>query len=148
MQAAVKAGEAHDYAGDVSATEAYERLAGDPKALLIDVRTKPEWTFVGLPDLKAAGKEPLLISWQVYPDMTVNSRFADDLRSQGAAPGMALYFLCRSGARSRAAAIAMTAAGFGPCYNVAGGFEGDLDAAKHRGRQNGWKASGLAWSQS
>lgn len=146
MQAARS--EVDSYAGDVSPSEAWTKLQSDPAALLIDVRTKPEWGFVGTADLSAASKSPLLISWQVYPEMTVNPQFADELRAKGAAPGQPLYFLCRSGARSRAAAIAMTAAGLGPCYNIAGGFEGDMDGAKQRGRVNGWKAAGLAWSQS
>jgi len=147
MQAAMTGAE-QSYAGDVSVTEAWEQLQKNAAAQLVDVRTKPEWTFVGLPDLTALQKTPIQLSWQVYPDMKVNPTFADELREQGIKPGEPVYFLCRSGARSRAAAIAMTAAGFGPCYNVAGGFEGDLDATKRRGRQNGWKASGLAWFQS
>jgi rhodanese-related sulfurtransferase len=56
-------------------------------------------------------------------------------------------FLCRSGVRSRAAAIAMTRAGFSRAYNIAGGFEGDLDGERHRGAANGWKAAGLPWKQ-
>jgi rhodanese-related sulfurtransferase len=56
-------------------------------------------------------------------------------------------FLCRSGVRSRDAAIAMTAAGFKACYNVASGFEGDKDAAGHRGTVSGWKVDGLPWMQ-
>ncbi|WP_298724181.1 rhodanese-like domain-containing protein [uncultured Ferrovibrio sp.] len=147
MLASVKAGD-DDYAGDVATTEAWNRLANDPTAQLIDVRTQPEWSFVGTPDLGKLGKRPLFVSWQVYPEMSVNPRFAEELSAQGVVPGQALYFICRSGARSRAAAKAMTAAGFGPCYNVAGGFEGDLDADKRRGRLNGWKAAGLAWVQS
>lgn len=147
MLASVMAGD-KDYAGDISTTEAWNQLANDPNALLIDVRTQPEWTFVGSPDLGKLDKRPLFVSWQLYPEMSVNERFAEELRSQGVKPGQALYFLCRSGARSRAAAKAMTAAGLGPCYNVAGGFEGDLDGEKHRGRLGGWKAAGLAWLQS
>ena len=58
-----------------------------------------------------------------------------------------MLFLCRSGARSRAAAIAMTRAGFTQAFNVAGGFEGDLDGERHRGHDNGWKAAGLPWRQ-
>ena len=57
-------------------------------------------------------------------------------------------FLCRSGARSRAAAIAMTAAGQLQCFNIAGGFEGAHDERRRRGSVNGWKASGLPWAQS
>ncbi len=42
----------------------------------------------------------------------------------------------------------MTGVGFSRCYNIVGGFEGDLDASRHRGAQNGWKAGGLPWVQS
>jgi rhodanese-related sulfurtransferase len=58
-----------------------------------------------------------------------------------------VLLLCRSGARSRAAAIALTAAGYGPCYNVSEGFEGDRDGAAHRGSVGGWKVAGLPWAQ-
>jgi rhodanese-related sulfurtransferase len=57
-------------------------------------------------------------------------------------------FLCRSGARSRAAAAALTRIGFEKAFNVAGGFEGDLDGEGHRGAITGWKAAGLPWRQS
>jgi hypothetical protein len=30
---------------------------------------------------------------------------------------------------------------------VAEGYEGDLDAARHRGSVNGWKGRGLPWRQ-
>jgi rhodanese-related sulfurtransferase len=147
MLASVMAGE-QDYAGDVSIAEAWNHLSTNSDAQLIDVRTQPEWSFVGVPDLGGLGRRPVFVSWQMYPDMTVNPRFVEELRAQGIKSGQPLYFLCRSGARSRAAAKAMTAAGFPSCYNVAGGFEGDLDADKHRGRLGGWKAGGLAWTQS
>jgi rhodanese-related sulfurtransferase len=82
----------------------------------------------------------------------VNPQFADmvanAVRKAGASEDTPLLFLCRSGARSRAAAIAMTRVGFGKSYNIAGGFEGDLDEQRHRGRRNGWKAQGLPWRQS
>ncbi len=139
-----------DYAGDVSSEEAWRVLSENPDAVLVDVRTRPEWSFVGLPDLGSLGKEPLLAEWQSFPAMAVNSSFAEEV---GSALGDAhkkapVLFLCRSGARSRAAAIAMTKVGFSEAYNIAGGFEGDLDETRHRGRRNGWKASGLPWTQS
>jgi rhodanese-related sulfurtransferase len=59
-----------------------------------------------------------------------------------------VLLLCRSGARSRAAAIALTAAGFGQAINIGDGFEGDTDDEGHRGNRNGWKASNLPWRQS
>ena len=68
--------------------------------------------------------------------------------SAGADKDAPVLFLCRSGARSRSAAIALTAAGFSRAYNIVGGFEGDLDGDRHRGQTNGWKAAGLPWKQS
>ncbi|WP_374653065.1 rhodanese-like domain-containing protein [Dongia sp.] len=135
------------YAGDVTPQAAWDALKGSPKACLVDVRTQPEWSFVGLPDLGSLGKKVLLASWQVYPNMAVDPDFAAKVKAQLGAGAGPVYFLCRSGARSRAAAIAMTEAGLGPCYNVSGGFEGDKDAQSHRGHSNGWKAGGLPWVQ-
>ena len=139
------------YAGDVTPGEAYRILSADPSARLVDVRTRAEWTYVGLPDLSALGREPLLAEWQVFPGMAVNARFAEQadaaLSGSGASRRDPVFLLCRSGARSRAAAIALTAAGYAAAYNVAGGFEGELDAEGHRGRVSGWKAEGLPWRQ-
>ena len=58
-----------------------------------------------------------------------------------------IYFLCRSGVRSKHAAIAMTEAGWARCFNIASGFEGPPDPAGHRGTVDGWKAQGLPWTQ-
>lgn len=140
------------YAGDVGARATWEALASDPSAVLIDVRTVAEWNFVGLPDLGSIGKRVLLIEWQRFPDMVVNSAFADELREAladlGAGADAPLYFICRSGARSRSAATVATAGGFTRAFNVAGGFEGALGPDRHRGCVDGWKASGLPWIQS
>lgn len=135
------------YAGDVDVTEAWEALKSDPDAVLVDVRTKAEWTFVGVPDLSGAGKDAVLVEWQVYPSMDANPTFVESVEASAPDRGAPIYFLCRSGARSRAAAIAMTQAGYARCYNISDGFEGPPDAAKHRGNAGGWKASGLPWVQ-
>lgn len=137
-----------EFAGDISVEEAWAILRDEPDAALIDVRTDAEWTFVGVPDLSAFDKMPLLISWQRFPDMALNQEFGDLLRQAGASSDAANLFICRSGARSRAAAIAMASEGFSRCYNVAGGFEGDKDAQQHRGTTGGWKAAALPWVQS
>ncbi|MFO1189743.1 MAG: rhodanese-like domain-containing protein [Alphaproteobacteria bacterium] len=132
------------YAGDLSPREAWDILAHEPRAVLVDVRTQPEWTFVGVPDLSGLGREAELVSWQDYPTMAHNPRFSDELAHL--AKDAPILFLCRSGARSRAAAIALSELGFARCYNIAGGFEGNLDADGHRG-VGGWKAAGLPWRQ-
>lgn len=136
-----------DYAGDVTPQQAFEALKRDPAAALVDCRTQAEWSFVGVPDLRAASRQPILVEWQSFPAMARNPDFAAEVERAGVAKGRAVYFLCRSGARSRSAAIAMTQAGFGPCYNVAGGFEGNRDLEGHRGTVEGWKAAGLPWRQ-
>ncbi len=125
----------------------WEALQNDPKAQLVDVRTDAEWNFVGLPDLASAGKQAVLISWQVYPSMQLNAGFAEQLKQAGFTPEHHIYFLCRSGQRSFAAAQAAQAAGFPHAYNVADGFEGAVDASGHRGVAAGWKAEGLPWRQ-
>jgi rhodanese-related sulfurtransferase len=132
---------------DVTPAATWEALTQDPAAALIDVRTDAEWNFVGVPDLAEAGKQVVLIPWQVYPSMQVNGAFAEHLRKAGLNPESKLYFICRSGVRSLAAGQAAQAAGFPLAYNVAGGFEGPVDAEGHRGQVAGWKADGLPWLQ-
>ena len=65
----------------------------------------------------------------------------------GLTPDQPIFFLCRSGVRSLAAAKTLTALGYKHCYNITGGFEGDVDANKHRGMLAGWKFAGLPWTQ-
>jgi rhodanese-related sulfurtransferase len=135
------------YAGDLKPTDAWKLLAEDNKAQLVDVRTRPEWMFVGLPDLTSLRKKPTLQSWQVFPAMDIDGNFAAALAQQIPDRDAPILFLCRSGARSRAAAVAMTQQGYSKCYNVAEGFEGNLDGERHRGKVGGWKAAGLPWAQ-
>jgi rhodanese-related sulfurtransferase len=140
------------YAGDISATEAYEMLARDSATQLVDVRTRPEWAFVGTPDLSNLVKEPILIEWQEYPSMRIApdfvARLQEAISKRGGDASSPILFLCRSGVRSRAAAIAMSAAGQLHCFNIAGGFEGGHDDKQRRGSISGWKADGLPWTQS
>lgn len=125
----------------------WDALLNDPQAQLVDVRTDAEWAYVGLPDLAAAGKQPVLIPWQVYPRMGVNEAFVEQMQAAGFTPEHHIYFLCRSGVRSLAAAYAMLEAGFPSVFNIADGFEGPPDAEGHRGQVAGWKADGLPWRQ-
>jgi rhodanese-related sulfurtransferase len=143
---------AQGYAGDVTPDEAWTTLAANPKAQLIDVRTAPEWNFVGVPDLSSIGRRVHLIEFQTYPSMSVNPQFvaaaAAALDEAEAGPDTPVFFLCRSGSRSRSAAMAMTNAGYAHAYNIAGGFEGELNEERHRGLRGGWKACTLPWRQS
>ena len=130
------------YAGDLSPQAAWAKL--EDGAILVDVRTEGEWAHIGIPDTAAAGgtrSGPLFIQWNLAGGIP-NSRFIEQLKQQAPdAGGTELVFLCRSGARSVAAAIAATDAGF-ISYNVLEGFEGEPDLHGER-TVNGWKNRGL-----
>lgn len=138
---------ADGYAGDINPKEAWDILQRNPDACLIDVRTEAEWRYVGVPRLDALQKRTYCVCWQMFPDNQLNDGFVQQVKDQGIRPDQPLLLICRSGQRSRNAAIALTAAGYERCYNVAEGFEGDRDGAGHRGTVGGWKVAGLPWSQ-
>lgn len=140
--------------GEVLPPDAWNILETENDARLIDVRTQAEWSFVGTPDISELGHTLICVEWAGFPGMSKNLRFADTvIEALGdEAPGK-LLFLCRSGVRSLHAARAVTARYLElgkvvDCYNVAEGFEGDLNAMGRRGIQNGWKHRGLTWNQS
>ena len=126
------------YAGAVTPAEAHALMQAGAK--LVDVRTKPELRYVG----RVPGA--LAVEWQTYPGNVQNPDFLAQL-AEAVEPGDTLLFLCRSGDRSHAAAAAATQAGWRESYNVLEGFEGDKDAAQHRGTLGGWRRAGLPWVQ-
>jgi rhodanese-related sulfurtransferase len=128
------------YAGALLPAEAYELIQKAPGAKLIDVRTRAEWDFVG----RIPGSVP--IEWQTYPNSQPNPAFLDDLRAQTEKDTIVM-FLCRSGARSHAAASAASQIGYALSCNILQGFEGDKDAKGHRASVGGWKFAGLPWVQ-
>ena len=135
------------YAGDVSPKQAWDMLSHDENAVLVDVRTDAEWGYVGVTDLSSLGKQQINVSWQHFPGGHLNGNFAREIAANGVRPHHTVLFLCRSGQRSKHAAVAMTREGYGQCYNVADGFEGAPDQEGHRGRVAGWKVEGLPWRQ-
>lgn len=135
------------YAGDVTPQEAWEALQAGPTAQLIDVRTAPEWAIAGLPNLDSLGKQTETLSWKFFPNYDLNPDFIAKLEQRHPDKTAPLYFLCKTGGRSTDAAIAATQAGYTAAYNVAGGFEGDMNNQRQRGTVSGWKAAGLPWLQ-
>jgi rhodanese-related sulfurtransferase len=137
-------------AGDLTPAEAWQRLQAEPQAILVDVRTKMEWFLTGQPDLSGVGKTAVCLEWMTQQGK--NAGFIAELKKalaeRGATADTPVLFLCRTAGRSRMAAGELTAEGYRACYNIAEGFEGDLDAHGHRNSVNGWKARGLPWRQS
>lgn len=130
----------HDlpYSGAVTPQEAWALLQGLPGVKIVDVRTQPEWQFVGV----VPGSE--LIEWKRYPLMNQNPDFMTRLKTV-VDPENLVLFLCRSGVRSHEAAELAARHGYTEAFNILEGFEGDKDELQQRGKRNGWKAAGLPW---
>jgi rhodanese-related sulfurtransferase len=129
------------YAGALRPAEAHQLLQDNPKAVLIDVRSRAEWDFVG--HVPGAVE----IEWKTYPGMRPNESFLEQLQSRVPKDALAL-FICRSGARSHETAAVAKRAGYENAFNVVEGFEGDRDPEGHRNSVGGWRAAGLPWTQS
>jgi len=127
------------YAGHVLPELAW-RLFRAKLALLIDVRTPEELSYVG----RVPGARHL--TWATGVAQVRNPNFIDELESKVPKDAVVM-FLCRSGKRSGAAAEAATQAGYGNAFNVLEGFEGDLDEHHRRGQIDGWRHRGLPWVQ-
>ena len=127
------------YAGSVLPELAW-KLFEAGQALLVDVRTPEELSYVG----RVPGATHL--AWATGTAQVRNPRFLRELESRVPKDATVL-FLCRSGKRSAAAAEAATKAGYRNAFNVREGFEGEIDDRKHRGGLGGWRHRGLPWAQ-
>ena len=103
---------------DITPLRCFEALRADATARLIDVRTEAEWAYVGVPDLTGLGRRTVLAAWQSFPTGRINPDFVAQLEQDGVARDETLFFICRSGARSLAAAEAARRAGFARVFNV------------------------------
>lgn len=127
------------YAGCVLPELAWQ-LFQAKQALLVDVRTPEELTYVG----RVPGA--IHLAWATGTAQVRNPRFVRELESKIPKDSV-VFFLCRSGKRSAAAAEAATKAGYANAFNVLEGFEGEIDERKRRGGLGGWRFRGLPWIQ-
>lgn len=137
-----------DYEVNIEPLEAFDILKKEENSFLVDVRTLPEWSYVGLPDLRSLNKDVLCISWLRYPNMDVNPDFLQQLESAIPDRGAKIFFICKVGGRSLEATNFARRSGYKNCFNVVDGFEGQPDENNHRSVVNGWRAEGLPWFQS
>ena len=132
---------------NISSRECFEKLSIEVNSQLIDVRTKPEWIYVGVPDLSSINKKVIFVSWQVYPEMGTNKFFENQILESNIKKDNNLYFICRSGNRSNNAAEFLTSRGFSNCFNVIDGFEGKINHECQRALIDGWQFNNLPWKQ-
>ena len=123
--------------GRVDPKRAVEILAHQSAAVLIGVRSRVEFDYVGHPI------GTVHVTWKDAPDWQTNPRFVSQVkqallnRGWPAPDDTPVLLICRSGGRSLAAGEILSASGFKEVYNVEQGFEGDRDAGNHRGTMNG-----------
>ncbi len=122
--------------------QAWAVLQNNPAAVLIDVRTAIEHSFVGHPP------KAIHVAWKEFPGMQMNPAFVEQVQQHAPDKSAPVLLLCRSGQRSVDAAKALEAIGYAHLINILEGFEGPLDAHKHRGALGGWRFHGLPWQQS
>ena len=138
---------------EATPTEAWTALSQIEDAVLVDVRSRPEWNFAGMPDLSTIGRDVWTVEWQTWPEMAPNLGFLSDLTERmGDQLPSRMFFMCRMGSRAAAAARAVAKQMHDRgknlhITNIAHGFEGDQDANGQRSKTNGWKADGLPWRQ-
>ena len=133
----------------ISPQEAWEIMQNEPRTVMIDVRSDMEFLFVGHP------VGAIHIPWIDYPDWRLNPDFVTEVRKlvlggvcyEKPNSGVPILLICRSGKRSLEAGNLLVKEGFCDVYNVAEGFEGELDEKHHRSTQGGWRFHGLPWEQ-
>jgi rhodanese-related sulfurtransferase len=145
----------------VDAREAYElkqRLS--EKALFVDVRTRAEISYLGMPSVADAHipafEHPPNAGWDDKSGrfkLEVNADFEPELARRLASRQLSksdvIILICRSGDRTTRAANFLTEQGYSKVYSVIDGFEGDAVAEGPQAGQrllNGWKNAGLPWT--
>ena len=122
--------------------QSWALLQENSAAVMVDVRTAIEHSFVGHPS------GAIHIAWKEFPGMSVNEQFVAQVEEKVTDKNSPLLLLCRSGVRSVAAAKVLEQRGYQQLINIVEGFEGALDDEKHRGNVDGWRFHGLPWVQS
>lgn len=141
--------------------EAWEMIQAQPdRILFLDVRTRAEAIYVGMPDA-ADGLVPFVDhepfwSWddkrknyRLEPVQNFVPEATRRLTEKGLDKNDIVMVMCRSGTRSAMAANRLAEAGFTRVYNLVEGFEGDArkqGPVKGQRTLNGWKNTGLPWS--
>jgi rhodanese-related sulfurtransferase len=145
----------------LTASEAYDFVQNNRKEVLfIDVRTRAEVDFLGMPS-NADANIPYMLTgdWGQWDEkketfkLAPNSGFLPAVEGLLAAKGLGkqskIVVMCRSGSRSAKAANLLAQAGYNHVYSVTDGFEGDkAKEGPHKGQRvvNGWKNANLPWS--
>lgn len=145
----------------LNSREAYElkQKLGD-KALFVDVRTRAEISYLGMPSVADAHipafEHPANAAWddksgrfKMEPNTDFEPELARRLALRQLGKQDTVILICRSGDRTSRAVNFLTELGYSKVYTVVDGFEGDAIAEGPQAGQrvlNGWKNTGLPWT--
>lgn len=133
------------------------KRASSRSVLFLDIRTRAEATYVGMPEavdllLPSMEHDEFAHEWDAArgtfkptADAGFAAAIALALAQRGLDRDAPIVLLCRSGDRSAKAADLLADLGYRHVYSVVDGFEGDLGPDGRRS-VNGWKNAGLPWS--
>ena len=68
------------YAVDITPQESWKLLNDNVDAVLVDVRTDAEWTWVGVPDLSSLGRDVVSVQWMTAAGRNQNFVASDRRR--------------------------------------------------------------------
>ena len=97
-------------------------VKNNPKAILLDVRTKEEWE-VGKPDGDKLGLKTYFLSLQ-FKGRILNENFLEEFKKLSISKEYEIFFMCGSGGRSQRAAEILSGEGY-ICLNISDGFNGN-----------------------
>lgn len=134
----------------VSSAQAYEMVKADDGIVFLDVRTRAEVAFLGMPDLADTNIPYMLVgdwdewdkkksTFKIHPNSNFLPYFEDYMQSIEKNKSSKIIVICRSGNRSAKAVNLLSKVGYTHVYTVIDGFEGST-------KDNGWKNNGLPWT--
>lgn len=133
----------------ISPEEAYEMIEDNDNAIILDVRTPEEITYLGTPGPNRAGDGSILFERVGAANYTGLSFMPDVIELVEDIKKPTIITICRSGSRSYKAALDLMAAGYTRVYSVSDGFEGDRNPETGTGYRdyNGWIVTGLPYKK-
>ena len=117
----------------LASKEVEDYIKNNPKSVLLDVRTKEEWSE-GKPDGDKIGLKTYFLSLQLEGQI-LNQNFVEEFKNLKIDKNHEILITCGTGGRSQRAAEILTLEGY-KCTNISDGFLGNYENI-------GWKNSGL-----
>ena len=147
----------------LTAKEAFEKLEKDKasqKVLFIDIRSRSEINFLGMPQIADANIPYMNVnewftwdkekqSFKMDPNNDFSTELERRLKDKKLTKTDEIILMCRSGDRSAKAADLLHKQGYTKVYSMVDGYEGDVvKDGPHKGHRtvNGWKNANLPWT--